>query len=464
MSQIKPSAQDENPKLNTKELLVKLFQAFAALEDQSNRTVAIPGVGNAMFKRVADELIQLIITKDSNFNYWHFSRDGELSPDSVVRSEGRYAPTDLDIQAMVNGLSIELQKQNENKPTIPTVPERRAQVEQVMESLKTPIISAEQSKLQVNDESLRRKMEAIMTPKNMRVFARRSAEGLHVIGVENIEKTEKPDVIALHEILHGNWAYIDFLQHFANHNQSIQAVSWPGSCESMPLSKPQDDLLVNDYIESFEKFLDKHGKPCYLMGHGVGGIFAQLLAVRRPHQVQGLILLASYPPSTLRYRAGSKKINRDREWLKNNIFNVYCDEEKEPPILKWVLNNLDQQGAPMSLVDDYSLMGRGSHIDPRDMRCPIIEVEGEDDQIDVAVFQDSGSRGVIEMSPRRYNDHPERRKSLAQFYCEAQVTPPSIIIMCPKTPHSMLFGGNSGEIADEIFNNWNILTDNPPKK
>lgn len=72
------------------------------------------------------------------------------------------------------------------------------------------------------------------------------------------------------------------------------AVDVPGFGVSDPLGP---DCTVEAQAAAIEALLDRlEVGPCVLVGHSMGGKIAVVMAARRPHQVEGLVLVAPSPP------------------------------------------------------------------------------------------------------------------------------------------------------------------------
>jgi hypothetical protein len=115
-------------------------------------------------------------------------------------------------------------------------------------------------------------------------------------------------------------------------------------------------------------------------------------------------------------------------------------------------------------MDNYGCKKIGSIIDPHDIKCPIIEIEGSLDVNETALRYPPGSHKVVENLPRWDTDnHPERRRTLASFYYTYGSSPIGVTEMIEDAPHNMLYGKFAQQTAELIFQYWYILTDFPPK-
>ena len=79
-------------------------------------------------------------------------------------------------------------------------------------------------------------------------------------------------------------------------------VRFPAGCASprAECEADADDYRIADLAADAEGVIETLGLQRYvLVGHSMGGKFAQLIASRRPRGLEGLVLVAPSPPSPM---------------------------------------------------------------------------------------------------------------------------------------------------------------------
>lgn len=314
------------------------------------------------------------------------------------------------------------------------------------------------SEIQVQDLILKQKLEEIVLPKDMKIFGRHTADGLHVIGVESQESTDQPVIIAIPGAAHGNWSYIDLIKQLAVQGIELAAISPPGEEESRAMVKDYKNLTVQDYVEPLKIFIAQLNRSCVLMGHSFGGLVAQKIAEDPKLQelIKGLILLNSAPPSNLRHRnfslAGEVFLVKDNlEWKKN----LFTNEPEED--FNWWQQKLDQAKVSINVMNDYGVRETGGHIDPKQVNCPILELSGTEDKNAVTNLKQT-DHGTTEKFPSKTG-----RITITDFYHQTGQHPQDQYktVKIIGGPHDMMLGKYSTATAEAVIKNFKLFL--PPE-
>ena len=223
----------------------------------------------------------------------------------------------------------------------------------------------ERRDLQVREPVLRNKLATMELPPTMRSFARYSQGGLHLIGVESKQPKSDPLLVALPGFAHANWSYIDLIQALGREQIEITALSFPGDGESKPFEKSMEDLRADDYTNAAKTLLKEVGRPVILVGHSFGGLVAQKIADDEDvkNAIQGLVLINSVPPSSLRARnvpaAGGVFHPKDDMVWKERLFAGMDSPDRE-----WWFRELDKAEASVAGMNDYVAGNAGGLLDP----------------------------------------------------------------------------------------------------
>ena len=106
------------------------------------------------------------------------------------------------------------------------------------------------------------------------------------------DRGEGPILVLLHATLHDHHDF-DAILPALEENYRVIAVDWPGSEESPPAAHPEQ-LTAALYADGLEDLVDHIDAPSMaFIGNSVGGFAAARLAITRPHQVKGLVLVNS---------------------------------------------------------------------------------------------------------------------------------------------------------------------------
>jgi pimeloyl-ACP methyl ester carboxylesterase len=243
----------------------------------------------------------------------------------------------------------------------------------------------------VSDSILKKRLEQLSLPKGFRSFGRTSRSGLHEIGIEMINRNAKRKnvpLVALPGWLHGNWAYIKLIQALAKDGIEIAALSPLGETGSRPLQKPIEKLTVEDYLIPYRIYLSQRRENVVLMGHSLGGLFAQRLQAEFRDNIKGLILINSVKPSNIVKRnygaveqegpifVPMKEDGEDKlKWIHDNLFNSRVPED-----FSWIAHNLSV--GSNNVLDDYN--GEHGYVDPAKIDRPILEFVSTEDQEETA--------------------------------------------------------------------------------
>jgi pimeloyl-ACP methyl ester carboxylesterase len=246
--------------------------------------------------------------------------------------------------------------------------------------------------VEVSDPILKKRLEQLVLRKGYRSFGRTSRSGLHEIGIELESKTannRNVPIVALPGWLHGNWAYIKLIQALAKDGIEISALSPIGEEGSKPLQKPIGELTVEDYLIPYRTYLSQRRENVVLMGHSLGGLFAQRLKAEFRDSIKGLILINSVKPSNIVKRIHNtvaqdgpvftpikeKKGEDKLKWIHENLFNSRVPED-----FLWIADSLSV--GSNNLLDDYN--GEHGYVDPARIDCPILEFISTDDKEETA--------------------------------------------------------------------------------
>ena len=110
---------------------------------------------------------------------------------------------------------------------------------------------------------------------------------------------QRVPILMVHGAFHGWWAYKRWLGLFAAMGFPSYAVSLRGHEGAQPLSDEQLCATgMADYAQDVQTVADFIGKPFVLVGHSLGGLIGQMVAVQN-EAVKALILVGSAGPAAL---------------------------------------------------------------------------------------------------------------------------------------------------------------------
>ena len=106
-------------------------------------------------------------------------------------------------------------------------------------------------------------------------------------------RTPKPPILMVHGGFSGAWTFDLFRQPFEAAGHAVSAIDLPGHAPGVSRGAVAGQSLT-DYVRALGEAIAVQPAPPVLLGHSMGGLVAQLAAVRTP--LPGLILLAPSPP------------------------------------------------------------------------------------------------------------------------------------------------------------------------
>jgi len=121
-----------------------------------------------------------------------------------------------------------------------------------------------------------------------------------------------PPVVMIHGGFCGPWLFDGFAEKFRAAGYAVQCPTLRFH-DMVPPPEALGATGLEDYTADLEESLDALDGPAILVGHGLGGLLAQLLAARK--QVRALVLLApsapwGVPPSSLSEIAAAARSSR----------------------------------------------------------------------------------------------------------------------------------------------------------
>lgn len=201
----------------------------------------------------------------------------------------------------------------------------------------------------------------------------------------------KPPVVMIHGGFCGPWAFEGFAARFRGQGYEVHTPALRHHHGGKP---PQalGTTSLTDYAADLEELIAKIGVPPILVGHSMGGLLAQMLAVRT--KIAGAILLApsspwGVPPSTLfEIGAAHGLMLRVGFWatiLEPNFavaaahsLDRFPKAEREKIFAHFV----PESGRATFEVLHWALdMRRASEVDARKVTCPLLFLAGEADRI-----------------------------------------------------------------------------------
>ena len=166
----------------------------------------------------------------------------------------------------------------------------------------------------------------------------------------------------------------------------------PGSPAPAKLGR----LRLGDYVRALRADLAALDEPAILVGHSMGGLLAQLLAVAAPERVKGLVLLSTAPSaqtqlhaislSSIRTIAGmtlhwgwwNEPVKPDLAVARQAVFNGVPEEETRAGLAELTWDSgavLAQISAPM--LDP----SHGSRVEYAAIKTPALVITGLEDHI-----------------------------------------------------------------------------------
>jgi non-heme chloroperoxidase len=107
-------------------------------------------------------------------------------------------------------------------------------------------------------------------------------------------KSSHPPIVMIHGAFCGGWVFDDFRKPFADQGYEVHAPTLRFHDRG---DDPPPELAgtgIKDFAEDLRTEIAALGQPPVLIGHSMGGLLAQMLAVRIP--VRAAVLLAPSPP------------------------------------------------------------------------------------------------------------------------------------------------------------------------
>src|SRR5574338_224695 len=118
-------------------------------------------------------------------------------------------------------------------------------------------------------------------------------EGIHVETHQPERRSRKPPLLLVHGVLTGSWLWTEMAIYLAERGWEAHAMNLRGHFTSDVADL--DETRMRDYADDVGVAARQIGRPCVLVGWGIGALAALMHAERHP--VLGLILLAPSPPA-----------------------------------------------------------------------------------------------------------------------------------------------------------------------
>ena len=223
----------------------------------------------------------------------------------------------------------------------------------------------------------------------------------------------RKSIVMIHGAFCGAWAFETWAAHFRARGYTVRVPVLRHHEDSAEPHPELGETGLLDYAADLESLLDDIGEPAVLIGHSMGGLLAQMLAVRG--RAAALILLApSAPwgvlPSTpfeivsaqALYLAGDFwcKPLRPERWIASANALDRLDEATHDAVLSRLVPESGR--ATFETLHWPFDLQRTSQVDPRAVTCPILCFAGSADRINPP--------GTVRRIAQRYRGRAQYRE------------------------------------------------------
>jgi pimeloyl-ACP methyl ester carboxylesterase len=199
-------------------------------------------------------------------------------------------------------------------------------------------------------------------------------------------------IVMLHGAFCGGWAFEKFREPFERRFARVHAPTLRHHGAGEGDLRALGRTSVAHYADDLADLVRSLGAPPVIVGHSLGGLLAQMLAARMP--VRALILLAPCAPWGVMPTTFFEIASSQAMLLAGDFWNTALQPNY------WVaasnaLDNLDpdekkkvfERFVPESGLATFEIMqwafdfARATHVDARQVTCPILCMVGSDDKI-----------------------------------------------------------------------------------
>ena len=208
---------------------------------------------------------------------------------------------------------------------------------------------------------------------------------------QSAKQKKKPPVVMIHGAFAGPWSWDGFAAKFRAAGYAVHAPCLRHHDGGKPPASLGQTSLA-DYSDDLEKFLDELDAPSILVGHSMGGLLAQILAVRC--DVHALVLLApsapwGVPPSTLFEIASAQAmllnvgfwnsvLKPDEHIAGRHSLDRMSGAGRDAVMARFV----PESGRAIFEIMHWGMdMRRASEVDVREVDCPLLVIAGGEDRL-----------------------------------------------------------------------------------
>jgi non-heme chloroperoxidase len=199
-------------------------------------------------------------------------------------------------------------------------------------------------------------------------------------------------VVMIHGAFCGGWVFDNWRTVFERRGYKVHTPTLRYHDGEREPPNELGSTSILDYVHDLEEFLDGLDEKPILIGHSMGGLIAQMLAARR--DVHALVLLAPSAPWGVLPSTPFEFVSAQALYFAGDFWN------RTLPPTRWIaaanaLDNVPEaehdailhRFVPESGLATFEIMHwpmdfkRATHIDPRDVACPIQCLVGARDRV-----------------------------------------------------------------------------------
>lgn len=340
--------------------------------------------------------------------------------------------------------------------------------------------------VEVEDEFVKEQLFGMKIREGYRPFSQMTKNGLHTIGIkaERIDY-RNPVIVGLPGFLQDNAHFLPLIKNICeNYDIEFFGVSPPSSGQSVEFEKPMSEVIEEDYLRAYRKFLLDIRRRYVILGYSIGGLEGQILTAESArNKVAGLIAMAPVKNrniarrkfSLTKERKDKEKERIEKEGGKPRDVRVYDPVYDRKSELKELFGKNDAQDIDDPLfnrIDNHlRTKARGSYtrldsyqrerygVDPERIKVPLLVFAGRED----------GGRTTSEYMPINPEEVWEieshvanRRISIADVFTNPIDDPPvpqisqydKRVVIDNGTHVSILLGEDVKIVAEKIGENF----------
>ncbi len=216
-------------------------------------------------------------------------------------------------------------------------------------------------------------------------------------------------LVMIHGAFCGGWAFEPLANYFEHLGYRCLTPTLRHH-DGVPGERPHPDLATTsmaDYAADIAALLDTLPEPPILIGHSMGGLVAQMVAVRRP--VAALVLLAPcapwgvFPSTALEFLGAQSLFFNGAFWQEAllPIYEVgaqYTFDRLPKTERRAVFDRLVPESgrATFEVLNWPQDLARTTFVFPRDVKCPVLGLSGTEDRVNPV--------GTVRRITRRYRN------------------------------------------------------------